>query len=889
MGTALNTGNPLTAAKSKKSAKKQKAFSETPLMKQYYALKQAHPDAILLFRVGDFYETFGEDAVTAAEVLGITLTKRANGSASHVELAGFPYHALDVYLPKFVRAGKRVAVCEQLEDPKATKKIVKRGVTELVTPGTSLHDKTLDQKANNYLAAVHFGEQTVGLAFCDLTTGEFWVTEGNVAYADKVMQTFQPSEVLHSKAKQDQFKGVFGQKLYTYCLDDWLFSHDFTVEKLTSHFQTQTLKGFGIQSFECGIVAAGVVLHYLNESKFENLQHISSIRRLEPNDALWLDKFTIRNLELVQPQHADGTSLLQVLDKTLTPMGGRLLRNWLLMPLKQVEAIQRRQELVSHFIDNPHLVDDLQPKLKSIGDIERLISKVALQRVNPREVLHIKRALDAVAEIKQSCLQSEFEPLQKLAEHFQECAAIRKEIGETLQDDPPAQAAKGNLIRAGISTELDELRHLATSGKDYLQGLQQREMERTGMNGLKLGFNNVFGYYLEVRNTQKSKVPDDWTRKQTLVNAERYITQELKEYEEKILTAEERMHELEMQLYQKLVTSLAEYIQPIQQNSNTIAKLDVLLSFANVAVQNSYVQPEVYDGKQLTIEAGRHPVIEKTLPDEETYIPNDVFLDNDTQQIIILTGPNMSGKSAVLRQTALVVIMAQIGAYVPCKSAKVGIVDKVFTRVGASDNLSTGESTFMVEMTETASILNNFSERSLILLDEIGRGTSTYDGVSIAWSISEYLHDHPYRPKTIFATHYHELNEIAEQRERVKNFHIMVKEVKDKVVFIRKLARGGSEHSFGIHVAQMAGVPNVVVQRAGDLLALLEDRQDSLQQKDKLANAANSQVQLSLFEIDDPTSRKIKEELTGLDINSTSPMEALMKLNYLKDLLKSAK
>ncbi|MCB0737581.1 MAG: DNA mismatch repair protein MutS [Bacteroidetes bacterium] len=858
-------------------------------MKQYYALKQAHPDAILLFRVGDFYETFGEDAILSSKILGITLTKRANGSASHVELAGFPYHALDVYLPKFVRAGKRVAVCEQLEDPKATKNIVKRGVTELVTPGTSLHDKTLDNNANNFLAAVHFSKNAMGLALCDLTTGEFWVSQGSKQYVDKLIQTLQPAEVLYSKLYQDDFIKQFGSKLYTYLLDDWLFNEDYATEQLLGHFKTQNLKGFGVENYHEGVVAAGVILHYLKESKFENLGHITSLRRLEADEAVWLDKFTIRNLELVYPQHADGMSLVDVIDSTKTPMGGRLLKNWMLLPLKDSNAILKRQQIVEHFYNHQNQADDLVDCLKQIGDLERLISKVALQRVNPREVLQIKRALDSTSLIKKQLSKSENDALVSLSERINECASIRQKIENTLTDEPPAQANKGDLIKAGVSVELDEYRRLTKEGKDILVGVQQKEAENTGISTLKLGFNNVFGYYLEVRNSHKDKVPGHWTRKQTLVSAERYITDELKELEEKILDAEQRLSVLEMELYQKLIAELVEFIEPIQQNSNVVARIDVLISFAQKALENHYTKPTITNDYSIDIKAGRHPVIEQTLPVEQQYIPNEVFLSNDNQQVIILTGPNMSGKSAVLRQTALIVIMAQIGAFVPAQSASIGIVDKVFTRVGASDNLSTGESTFMVEMTETASILNNFSERSLILLDEIGRGTSTYDGVSIAWSISEYLHNHPYKPKTIFATHYHELNEIAEKHERVKNFHVQVKEIKDKVIFMRKLIPGGSEHSFGIHVAQMAGVPNSVVERSKELLALLEDKQDSIQNKDRLAKASPTNMQMSMFEIDDPTSKKIKSELKKIDINATSPMEALMKLNYLKEILSGNK
>jgi len=865
--------------------KTEKKYTETPLMKQYYILKQKHPDAVLLFRVGDFYETFGEDAILSSKVLGITLTKRANGSASHVELAGFPYHALDVYLPKFVLAGKRVAVCEQLEDPKTTKKIVKRGVTELVTPGTSLHDKTIDHNSNNFLGAVHFGKEQVGVAMCDLTTGEFYVTQGSPDFADKILQSLRPAEVLHSKARQDDFRASFGNKLYTYYLEDWLFSHDFASDKLVHHFETQSLKGFGVDTYPEGVVAAGVILHYLNENKHTNLKHITSLRRLEADEAVWLDRFTIRNLELVYPSQGEGTCLVDILDKTKTPMGGRLMKNWLLMPLKDVNAIQRRLDLVEQLQDDK-LEEQLLKHFGQIGDLERLISKVAMQRVNPREINHVKRALDAIAEIKDVLANTGHDDFMNLAELLNSCSQVRQQIGATLEDDPPILTTKGGVIRKGVSAELDEYRDLATSGKDYLLKLQQNEIERTGITALKIGFNNVFGYYLEVRNTHKDKVPEEWIRKQTLVSAERYITPELKEYEEKILSAEEKYIALEQELYQKLIADLSVFIQPIQQNSNTVARLDVLQSFAHIAKAYKYAKPEVNTSLQLEIAEGRHPVIEQTLPPGEDYIPNDVFLDNDAQQIIILTGPNMSGKSAVLRQTALITLMAQIGSFVPAASARIGVVDKIFTRVGASDNLSGGESTFMVEMTETASILNNFSERSLILLDEIGRGTSTYDGVSIAWAISEYLTDHPYRPKTIFATHYHELNEIAEKKERVKNFHVSVKEVKNKVIFMRKLTPGGSNHSFGIHVAQMAGVPQTVVMRANELLALLEDKQDSIQHKDKLKNAGPSQIQMSLFEMDDPISKKLKEELKKLDVNATTPMEALMKLNYLKGLLK---
>ncbi|MBI3142125.1 MAG: DNA mismatch repair protein MutS [Bacteroidetes bacterium] len=852
-------------------------------MRQFYALKQKYPDALLLFRVGDFYETFGDDAIKTADILGITLTKRANGAASHVELAGFPYHALDTYLPKLVRSGTRVAVCDQLEDPKATTKIVKRGVTQVLSPGTASLDKTLDQRANNFLAAIHFGHTDIGVAFCDLSTGEFYLGQGSTDFVDTLLQSLNPSEVLHSKAKQAEFSQRFGNKVYTYFLEDWLFSLDYAREKLLFHFKTQTLKGYGVDDLTEGIVAAGVVLHYLNDNKYEQLRHLLSLRRLQADDAVWLDRFTVRNLELVAPAHPDGKCLVDVLDSTLTPMGGRQLRKWILMPLKDIAGIERRQKVVATLLHEP-FGEQVMRLLRPMGDLERLISKVAMQRVNPRELGHIKRALDAASQLK-TCLEvHEQAEVKALADQMHHCQHVRQRIQEVLTDDPPLQTNKGGLIREGVLAELDEYRNLALKGKDYLVELQRKEMLESGINSLKIGFNNVFGYYLEVRNTHKDKVPPHWVRKQTLVGAERYITPELKAYEEKILLAEEKYLELEQRVFGELVNELADYIEPIQQNSNVVAKLDVLLSFARVATANGYVCPLMDDSRQLDIKDGRHPVIEKALPLGQEYVPNDVFLDNDSQQLVILTGPNMSGKSAYLRQTALMVLMAQMGSYVPASSARIGLIDKIFTRVGASDNLSAGESTFMVEMTETASILNNFTPRSLILLDEIGRGTSTYDGVSIAWAITEYLAGHPYRPKTIFATHYHELNEIAEQHEKVRNYHVTVKEVKGQVVFIRKLQPGGSAHSFGIHVAKLAGVPQTVVNRANDLLALLEDKQVDIRQKDLLKKAPRH-LQMNLFEMEDPTWARVREELLKLDVNSTTPMEALMKISYLKSLL----
>ncbi|MEX0966536.1 MAG: DNA mismatch repair protein MutS [Bacteroidia bacterium] len=865
---------------------KPKDVVETPLMKQYYQIKGKHPDALLLFRVGDFYETFGEDAKKAAEILGIALTKRANGKASHVALAGFPYHSLDTYLPKLIRSGQRVAICEQLEDPKKTKTIVQRGVTDIVTPGTSVDDKMLENKQNNFLAAVHFEEDIMGVALLDLSTGEFLTTEGQKDYIETLLQSFKPSEVVFSKDKQGNFEKQFGNRFYTFVLEDWLFNYDYAREKLISQFKTKNLKGFGIESMKAGIVAAGVALHYLSENKHNQLPHINRIRRLEPEKYVWLDRFTIRNLELLDSYQIDGTPLIKVVDRTLSPMGSRLMKQWLVIPLKELRPILERQNIVEHLFQNSETTEALEQQLNSIGDLERLISKVGMQRINPRELNQVMAALNCIREIKRICTESGNENLMKVAEQMNPCDSVCDKIGSTLQDDPPVNITKGELIRDGISEELDEYRNLTKTGKQYLVDMQQKEIGRTGISSLKIGFNSVFGYYLEVTHKHKDKVPEEWVRKQTLVNSERYITDELKEYEEKILNAEEKILEVETQLYQDLVFYCTDYIQPVQQNANLAARLDCLLAFATVARDNNYVKPEVNTSHIIEIKDGRHPVIEQRLPMDEEYIPNDVYLDNDTQQLIILTGPNMSGKSALLRQTALIVLLAQCGAFVPAKEARIGLVDKIFTRVGASDNLSSGESTFMVEMIESASILNNLSKRSLILLDEIGRGTSTYDGISIAWAITEYLHANHFKPKTLFATHYHELNEISKKLKRVKNFHVSVKEVQDKVIFLRKMLAGGSEHSFGIHVAQMAGMPEAIVKRSKEILVQLESQRESMDSRKKAnGKQIQPQVQLSLFEYDDPAALKLKEEFQKIEIDSMTPIEALMKLNYLKSLL----
>ena len=856
---------------------------ETPLMKQYYKIKAKHADALLLFRVGDFYETFGEDAVRASKILGITLTKRANGQASHVELAGFPHHSLDIYLPKLVKAGQRVAICEQLEDPKQAKTIVKRGVTEMMTPGTSVDDKVLEHRQNNYLATLHFGEKELGVSLLDLSTGEFLATQGTREYIDSLLQSMKPNEIIFSKARQQQYESLWGDRFYTYILEDWLFSHDYAHEKLTSHFGTKNLKGFGIEQMEAAVVAAGVTLHYLQETQHDRLPHINRMRRLEPNLAVWLDRFTIRNLELLEPYQFGGTPLVEIMDRTVSPMGSRLMKKWLVLPLKTLRPIQERQAVVEFLYEEAETRERLQQQLSSVGDLERLISKVGMQRVNPREVQQIRKALQGIVEVQHICEEGN-EQLRQLGAKLNPCQPVQEQIERVLVEEPPVSLGKGDLIRDGFSEELDEYKRMKRSSKEYLVDLQQRETERTGISSLKVGFNNVFGYYLEVTHTHKNKVPSEWTRKQTLTKSERYITEELKEYEEKILQAEERIDEIEQRLYQDLLLFLQDWIQPIQQDASLIARLDCLLAFATAARENGYVKPEVNESHIIEIKEGRHPVIEQRLPVEDEYIPNDVYLDNETQQIIVLTGPNMSGKSALLRQTALIVLLAQYGSFVPAKSAAVGLVDKIFTRVGASDNLSSGESTFMVEMTEAASILNNISSRSLILLDEIGRGTSTYDGVSIAWAITEYLHAQPHKPKTLFATHYHELNELTKHLQRVKNYHVSVKEVQDKIIFLRKMVPGGSEHSFGIHVAQMAGMPEEVVARSREILAQLEGQREQIEAKGEKPTIAPD-MQLKLFDLDDPAAQKVKEELKQIEINSLTPVEALMKLNYLKSLL----
>ncbi|NVO19324.1 MAG: DNA mismatch repair protein MutS [Bacteroidetes bacterium] len=860
-------------------------------MKQYNAIKAKYPDALLLFRVGDFYETFGEDAIKASEILGIILTRRANGSAQYVELAGFPHHSLDTYLPKLVRAGYRVAICDQLEDPKLTKTIVKRGVTELVTPGVSYNDKILENKENNFLAAIHFLPKASGVSFLDISTGEFMIAQGSNEYIDKLLQTFKPSEVVVQKNKRQQFSELFGEQFYLSYFEDWVFTSDFANDLLLKHFGTASLKGFGINEMENGIIAAGVALHYLSETQHDKVQHICKISRIEEDHFVWLDRFTIRNLELIHSSNDNASTLLSVLDKTISPMGSRLMRRWLLLPLKDRKPITERHDAVEYLIQNEAFAFELEHQLKIIGDLERLISKVAVARVTPREILQIRRALLAIVPIRTACSNTSFEAMQHLADQLNPCEHIAEQIGRTIKPDPPATVSKGMVIEQGISEELDELRKLAFSGKDYLIQLQQREIERTGISSLKVAFNNVFGYYLEVTNSHKDKVPQEWMRKQTLVNAERYITEELKEYEQKILGAEEKILEIESRLFNELVLNLSEYVQPIQLNSQLIARIDCLLSFARVAVQNRYARPVMNDSFCIEINQGRHPVIEKFLPTGEDYIANDVRLDNENQQIIMLTGPNMSGKSALLRQTALIVLMAQTGSFVPAKSANLGVVDKVFTRVGASDNITSGESTFMVEMNETASILNNISNRSLILLDEIGRGTSTYDGISIAWAIAEYLHDHPlYRAKVLFATHYHELNEMAQSNPRIKNYHIAVKEIGNKVIFLRKLTPGGSEHSFGIHVARMAGMPGTLLQRAESLLSQLEKKHSSEElnpgnDKEKPGRKPKDEFQLSFFQLDDPLLERIRDDIKTLDIDTLTPVEALMKLNEIKKML----
>jgi len=889
-----------------------KEYAETPLMKQYNAIKAKYPDALLLFRVGDFYETFGEDAIRTSKILGIVLTRRANGAAAYIELAGFPHHSLDLYLPKLVKAGLRVAICDQLEDPKLTKTIVRRGVTELVTPGVSYHDKILEQKENNFLAGVHLESKISGISFLDISTGEFYLAQGNFEYIDKLIQSFRPSEVIIQKNKKQEFTELFGSKFYISTFDDWVFTSDFSNDLLLKHFGTVSLKGFGIENLEMGVIAAGAALHYLAETQHDKVQHICKLSRIEEDNYLWLDRFTIRNLELLNSVNENAKTLLDVLDQTVSPMGSRQLRRWIILPLKNIQPIGERLDAVEYFTLHGEATEQIRHYFQQIGDLERLISKVAVARVNPREMIYLKRALDAIELVKLMCESSDNEGLRKIGDQLHICQLVRDRIDKEINPDPPALAIKGNIIREGIDPELDELRKMAYSGKDFLVSIQQREMERTGISSLKIGFTNVFGYYLEVTNSHKEKVPADWQRKQTLVNAERYITEELKVYEEKILHAEEKMMEIELKLYNDLILFMADYIQPIQLNASLIARLDVLVSFAVSAVKFHYVRPELNNSVVLDIKSGRHPVIERQMKPGEEYIANDVYLDDRSQQIIILTGPNMSGKSALLRQTALIVLMAQMGSFVPAGSAILGLTDKVFTRVGASDNISSGESTFMVEMNETASILNNISNRSLILLDEIGRGTSTYDGISIAWAIAEFLHQHPlFKPKVLFATHYHELNEMAGLMPRIKNYHVAVKEIQNRVIFLRKLMPGGSEHSFGIHVAKMAGMPNTVLERAGEMLRQLEEshnaeglgkqirdrghgardkgnrdgrdipgRQSGSRIKDPSAG-----MQLSFIQLDDPLLQQIKEDILNIEINILTPVEALMKLNEIKKLL----
>lgn len=853
-------------------------------MKQYLDIKAKYPGALLLFRVGDFYETFGEDAVKAANILGIVLTKRANGSASHIELAGFPHHSLDTYLPKLVRAGQRVAICDQLEDPKLTKTIVKRGVTELITPGVSYSDKILNHKFNNYLCAVHFDGAKAGVAFVDISTGEFMASEGSSEYIEKLVQGLKPSEIVVNKKQYKTLTNLLGDKFYTYQLDEWIFQYQYTFEKLTTHFNTANLKGFGIQEMNAAIIAAGVCLHYLNETHHNQLSHIQALSRIDEEKYMWLDRFTIRNLELIQPNHEHGKALIDVLDHTVTPMGARLLKRWVVLPLKEKQFIDERLEIVSAAHQDTALCTNVSNELKQLGDIERMASKVAMRRINPRELYQLNRSLKHVLPVKTLLLQNQNPALKKQADQLHDCSWVIDAIDKTLKPDPPALVHKGNLIVEGLNDELDELRKIAYHGKDYLLQIQQKEQALTGIPSLKVAFNNVFGYYLEVTNTHKDKVPQEWIRKQTLTNAERYITNELKVYEEKILGAEEKISAIEERLYNDLVTSISEYVNIIQQNALALARIDCLFSFAALAHKHHYNKPEITSDHKLVLKDCRHPVIEQQLPLGEKYIPNDIFLDRDSQQIIILTGPNMAGKSALLRQTALNVIMAQVGSFVPASFAQIGLVDKIFTRVGASDNISSGESTFMVEMTETASILNNLSANSLILLDEIGRGTSTYDGVSIAWAIAEFLSQHPAKPKTLFATHYHELNDLEKSHEGIKNYHIEIKETANKIIFLRKLAIGGSEHSFGIHVAKMAGVPQLVVNRANTILKELEG-QRNLSGDGKVSPKTNS-IQLSMFQMDDPLLAKIKDDLIALDINTISPVEALMKLNEIKKILK---
>ena len=867
-----------------------KEIVETPLMKQYIEMKAKHPDAILLFRVGDFYETFSDDALVASEILGITLTRRANGAAQYVELAGFPHHALDTYLPKLVRAGKRVAICDQLEDPKMTKKLVKRGITELVTPGVSINDNVLNYKENNFLAAVHFGKASCGVAFLDISTGEFLTAEGPFDYVDKLLNNFGPKEILFERGKRLMFEGNFGSKFFTFELDDWVFTETTAREKLLKHFETKNLKGFGVEHLKNGIIASGAILQYLTMTQHTQIGHITSLSRIEEDKYVRLDKFTVRSLELIGNMNDGGSSLLNVIDRTISPMGARLLKRWMVFPLKDKKPIDERLNVVEYFFRQPDFKAVIEEQLHLIGDLERIISKVAVGRVSPREVVQLKVALQAIEPIKLACIQADNASLNQIGEQLNLCVTIRDRIAKEIKNDPPLAVNKGGVIQDGVNADLDELRRISYSGKDYLLQIQQRESELTGIPSLKVAYNNVFGYYIEVRNVHKDKVPAEWIRKQTLVNAERYITQELKEYEEKILGAEDKILVLETRLYTDLVQALMEFIPQIQINANQIARLDCLLSFANVARENHYIRPIIEDSDVLDIRQGRHPVIEKQLPIGEKYIANDVMLDSTTQQIIIITGPNMAGKSALLRQTALITLLAQIGSFVPAESAHIGLVDKIFTRVGASDNISVGESTFMVEMNEAADILNNVSSRSLVLFDELGRGTSTYDGISIAWAIVEYIHEHPKaKARTLFATHYHELNEMEKSFNRIKNYNVSVKEVDNKVIFLRKLERGGSEHSFGIHVAKMAGMPKSIVKRANEILKQLEsdNRQQGISGK-PLAEVSENRggMQLSFFQLDDPILCQIRDEILNLDVNNLTPIEALNKLNDIKKIVR---
>lgn len=862
----------------------------TPMMKQFLDLKAKHPDAVMLFRCGDFYETYSTDAVVASEILGITLTKRANGKGKTIEMAGFPHHALDTYLPKLIRAGKRVAICDQLEDPKLTKKLVKRGITELVTPGVSINDNVLNYRENNFLAAVHFGKGACGVAFLDISTGEFLTAEGPFDYVDKLLNNFAPKEVLFERGKRLMFEGNFGSKFFTFELDDWVFTETSAREKLLKHFEVKNLKGFGVEHLKNGIIASGAILQYLIMTQHTQIGHVTSLARIEEDKYVRLDKFTVRSLELMGSMNDGGSSLLNVIDKTISPMGARLLKRWLVFPLKDVQPINERLNVVEYFFRQPDFKELIEEQLHLIGDLERIISKVAVGRVSPREVVALKVALQAIEPIKAACMDADNASLNHIGEQLNICQSIRDRIDREIDNDPPLLINKGGVIKSGVSAELDELRQIAYSGKDYLLQIQQRESELTEIPSLKIGYNNVFGYYIEVRNTHKDKVPAEWIRKQTLANAERYITQELKEYEEKILGAEDKILVLETQLYAELVQSLSEFIPAIQINANQIARLDCLLSFATAARENNYIRPVIADDDVLEIRQGRHPVIEKQLPIGEKYIANDVMLDSQTQQIIIITGPNMAGKSALLRQTALITLLAQIGSFVPAESAHIGLVDKIFTRVGASDNISVGESTFMVEMNEAADILNNLSPRSLVLFDELGRGTSTYDGISIAWAIVEHIHEHPKaKARTLFATHYHELNEMEKSFKRIKNYNVSVKEIDNKVIFLRKLERGGSEHSFGIHVAKMAGMPKSIVKRANDILRQLEtdNRQQGISNKPMVeVGETRGGMQLSFFQLDDPVLCQIRDEILNLDVNNLTPLEALNKLNDIKRIVK---